>query len=1086
VATKIQIRRDSLANWTSNDPILSNGEISFVTDLNRIKVGDGVSNWLDLGYLEADAFIGSVIMGVDTEGNYVETVIAGDGVSVSGADAASASVTIGNTGVISVSGTSNEVEVSASTGSVTIGLPSTIHANVQGNLTGNADSASALTTARTISLSGDVSGSVSFDGSSSVTITTNIEADSVALGTDTTGDYVSSVSSSGDGISVSGTGEGASVSISNTGVTALSGTTNEIDVSASSGSVTLSLPETINADTTGNAATATQLASSKTIALGGDLSGSASFDGSSSVTITANIEPDSVALGTDTTGNYVSQITGSGNGISVSGSGESASVTIENTGVHSLIGTENEVSVSASSGSITVGLPASVTIQSELNILGNLTVSGSTTTINTQTLIVEDKNIEIGKVEEPTDTTANGGGITLKGATDKTFNWIDATDSWTSSEHIDLANGKVLKHNGTEILSSTEYTGNAATSTKLGSAKTIALSGDLSGSVSFDGSASVSIDATIQPDSVALGTDTTGNYVSQITGSGSGISVSGSGESASVTIENTGVVSLTGTTNEIDVSASTGAITLSLPETINANTTGNAATATKLSTERTIALSGDLSGSALFDGSASVSISATIQPDSVALGTDTTGNYVATIAGTANQITVSGSGSENAAVTLSLPSTIDANTTGSAAKLTTERAIALTGDVTGTANFDGSASAGISTTLANTAVTPGSYGSASAVPTLTVDSKGRLTAASNTSIAIAQSAVTNLSTDLAAKASLASPTFTGIPAAPTAAADTNTTQLATTAYVIGQASSVNPSALGAAAIGNSLRYARANHVHPTTGLGLTSGTLAQFAATTSSQLAGVISDETGSGALVFATSPTLVTPNIGVATGTSFNSITGLSSTNPTMNGAVAVGTGTTVARADHVHPSDTSRAPLASPTFTGVPAAPTAAAGTNTTQLATTAFVTTAGNLKANLASPTFTGTPAAPTAAARTNTTQLATTAFVYGEVNRVSIDTKTASYTLAVADAGKVIEMNVASANNLTIPVNSSVAIPVGTTIDIVQYGAGQTTIVPASGVTIRSKESNRKLTGQYSAVSLYKRGTDEWVAMGDLSA
>jgi hypothetical protein len=97
------------------------------------------------------------------------------------------------------------------------------------------------------------------------------------------------------------------------------------------------------------------------------------------------------------------------------------------------------------------------------------------------------------------------------------------------------------------------------------------------------------------------------------------------------------------------------------------------------------------------------------------------------------------------------------------------------------------------------------------------------------------------------------------------------------------------------------------------------------------------------------------------------------------MNGTVAVGTSLRYARQDHVHASDTSRAPLASPTFTGVPAAPTAAAGTNTTQLATTAFVTTADNLKANLASPTFTGVPAAPTAAAGTNTTQLATTAFV-----------------------------------------------------------------------------------------------------------
>jgi len=77
--------------------------------------------------------------------------------------------------------------------------------------------------------------------------------------------------------------------------------------------------------------------------------------------------------------------------------------------------------------------------------------------------------------------------------------------------------------------------------------------------------------------------------------------------------------------------------------------------------------------------------------------------------------------------------------------------------------------------------------------------------------------------------------------------------------------------------------------------------------------------------------------------------------------------------------PADATKAPLASPTFTGVPAAPTAAPGTNTTQLATTAFVDAARALLATLASPTFTGTPAAPTASPGTNTTQLATTAFV-----------------------------------------------------------------------------------------------------------
>ena len=83
-------------------------------------------------------------------------------------------------------------------------------------------------------------------------------------------------------------------------------------------------------------------------------------------------------------------------------------------------------------------------------------------------------------------------------------------------------------------------------------------------------------------------------------------------------------------------------------------------------------------------------------------------------------------------------------------------------------------------------------------------------------------------------------------------------------------------------------------------------------------------------------------------------------------------------------------KAPLASPTFTGTPTLPTGtiattqAAADSTTAVATTAFVTTADNLKANLASPTFTGTPAAPTATAGTSTTQVATTAFVFSSVD------------------------------------------------------------------------------------------------------
>ena len=97
--------------------------------------------------------------------------------------------------------------------------------------------------------------------------------------------------------------------------------------------------------------------------------------------------------------------------------------------------------------------------------------------------------------------------------------------------------------------------------------------------------------------------------------------------------------SVVGTENEVTVSVVAGTATVSLPATINANTTGSAAT---LTTTRAIELSGDVTGTANFDGSAAINISTTIAANSVALGTDTTGDYISTLTGTENQITVTG------------------------------------------------------------------------------------------------------------------------------------------------------------------------------------------------------------------------------------------------------------------------------------------------------------------------------------------------------------------------------------------------------------------------------------------------------------
>jgi hypothetical protein len=101
-------------------------------------------------------------------------------------------------------------------------------------------------------------------------------------------------------------------------------------------------------------------------------------------------------------------------------------------------------------------------------------------------------------------------------------------------------------------------------------------------------------------------------------------------------------------------------------------------------------------------------------------------------------------------------------------------------------------------------------------------------------------------------------------------------------------------------------------------------------------------------------------------------------------------------------------------------------------------------------------------------------------------ITTNRQTASYTLVLSDADKLVEMNVGSANNLTIPLNSSVAFPTGTQILLAQYGAGQTTVVATSGVTVRSNGGKLKLNVQYSGATLIKIGTDEWYLFGDIVA
>jgi hypothetical protein len=100
-------------------------------------------------------------------------------------------------------------------------------------------------------------------------------------------------------------------------------------------------------------------------------------------------------------------------------------------------------------------------------------------------------------------------------------------------------------------------------------------------------------------------------------------------------------------------------------------------------------------------------------------------------------------------------------------------------------------------------------------------------------------------------------------------------------------------------------------------------------------------------------------------------------------------------------------------------------------------------------------------------------------------ITINPQVASYTLVLGDAGKQVEISNASANTLTVPLNSSVAFPTGTVIVFVQTGAGQTTITPAAGVTINGTPG-LKLRTQWSIATLTKRDTNTWLVAGDVSA
>ena len=300
----------------------------------------------------------------------------------------------------------------------------------------------------------------------------------------------------------------------------------------------------------------------------------------------------------------------------------------------------------------------------------------------------------------------------------------------------------------------------------------------------------------------------------------------------------------------------------------------------------------------------------------------------------------------------------------------------------------------------------------------------------NASAAIAQSKIANLTTDLAAKAPLASPALTGVPTAPTATAGTNTTQVATTAFVGTAVADLVASAPAALNTLNELATALGND--------------ASFSTTVTNSIAtkAPIASPTFTG-VPLSTTAAADTNTTQIAT-TAY--VVGqASATTPVVNGTAAVGTSLKYARADHVHGTDTTRAPLDSPTFTG------------TVTVAASGVAFTDG-----------------------TQTKE--------GVASRTPIIQKTANYTLsALTERDSLIEVSSATSVTVSIPTDATLNYPIGTSIDILQTGAGQVTIAAVTpGTTTVNATPGLKLRTTWSSATLFKRAANTWVVYGDLTA
>ena len=516
------------------------------------------------------------------------------------------------------------------------------------------------------------------------------------------------------------------------------------------------------------------------------------------------------------------------------------------------------------------------------------------------------------------------------------------------------------------------------------------------------------------------------------------------------------------------------------------------------------------------DGAIDLTVAAT-------LGTHTSGNYVATITGTANEVDVSGSGAESATVTVGLPADVTVTTSLTTPLINVSGASIV---------LEGATDDAHETTI--TATDP------------TGDRTITLPDASGT------------------VAFLASPTFTGTPAAPTAAADTNTTQIATTAYVqteLGDylttttAGTTYLPLAGGTLTGDLSFEGATDDAHETTltvtdptadrtiTLPNNSGTVAltsDYSTTSLEDADGdtkiqveegsdediirfdtggtermtiaadgtvtIVGDLTVSGTTTEISSTTITVDDKNIELGSVASpDDTTADGGGITLKGAVDY----TIALTNSKDAWEYNQNALINPITPGgqtayydggleigrIPISTTDYIGLKTKDMDS---ASSSEYMIVSQGTSTFIGTAASGYIGLYSgNNTLTAQLDYGGGSLGysgsktwgrwtvHATGTTKTGSHTAALVDESSYIWMNVGSANDFTVPPNSSVAFDNGTMMTIINYGAGQTTIVAGSGVTLRATPG-LKLRAQYSVATIVKYTTDEWLVYGDIVA